>query len=85
MNGSNNLEEFDKKPLEMCPVCIRKLQYNMEFDMHDRYKKLKDLYSKLSPRFKPTVDCLKGIITDIDIVMDKLQKSISTTNRISKK
>jgi archaemetzincin len=25
MNGYNTMEEFDKRPLEMCPVCLRKL------------------------------------------------------------
>ncbi len=27
MNGSNSMEEFDNRPLEFCPVCIRKVYY----------------------------------------------------------
>lgn len=27
MNGSNSMEEFDNKPLEFCPVCIRKAYF----------------------------------------------------------
>jgi len=37
MNGSNHLEEATKKPMEMCPVCVGKLQHNMKFDLRERY------------------------------------------------
>jgi archaemetzincin len=33
MNGSNHLEEGGKKPLELCPVCLRKLQLSLNFDI----------------------------------------------------
>lgn len=29
MSGSNHLEETNAKPIEFCPVCIRKLQSNL--------------------------------------------------------
>jgi archaemetzincin len=29
MNGSNNQEESDRKPLHLCPVCLRKLCWNL--------------------------------------------------------
>jgi archaemetzincin len=38
LNGCNNFEEFDSKPLYMCPVCIRKLQSNIEFNFVDHYE-----------------------------------------------
>ena len=34
MNGSNHLEESRSRPLEPCPVCIRKLQSNINFDLY---------------------------------------------------
>ncbi len=51
MNGSNTLEENDKKPMEMCPVCIRKLQHNITFEMVDRYKQLADACLELGGEF----------------------------------
>jgi archaemetzincin len=41
MNGSNHLEESSNKPMEMCVVCLRKLQSNIKFDILERYIKLK--------------------------------------------
>ena len=40
MNGINTDEEAAKSPLDLCPVCLRKLQYNIGFDVIDRYKKM---------------------------------------------
>ncbi len=40
MNGSNNLEETDGQPLHLCPVDLRKLQWNTGFDLLERDKKL---------------------------------------------
>lgn len=44
MNGTNHLEESDEKPLHLCPVCLRKLQYSVGFDPGDRYRKLQAFY-----------------------------------------
>ena len=41
MNGSNSLNESDRKPLYLCPVCLRKLQSSINFDVAERYKALK--------------------------------------------
>ena len=40
MNGCNNMEEAKKQPLYECPVCLRKLQYTIGFDILERYKKM---------------------------------------------
>lgn len=40
MNGSNHLQESDSRPLELCVVCLRKLQTNIKFDILERYKRL---------------------------------------------
>ncbi len=40
MNGSNSLEESDRRPLRLCPLCLKKLQWNRKFDVVERYEKL---------------------------------------------
>lgn len=40
MNGSNNLPESDARPLHLCPVDLRKLQYSTDFDVAARYQDL---------------------------------------------
>lgn len=40
MQGSNHLEESDRRPLDLCPVCLRKLQSAIGFNIADRYKAL---------------------------------------------
>jgi archaemetzincin len=40
MNGSNHLGESDARPMHLCPVCLRKLQFSVGFDVADHYKKL---------------------------------------------
>lgn len=32
MNGANNLAENDRKPMMMCPVCLRKICWNLQAD-----------------------------------------------------
>ncbi|CAH2291966.1 archaemetzincin-2 isoform X1 [Pelobates cultripes] len=40
MQGSNHLEESDRRPLDLCPVCLRKLQSAIGFKIADRYQAL---------------------------------------------
>ncbi|XP_071402333.1 archaemetzincin-2 [Centroberyx affinis] len=40
MQGSNHLEESDRRPLFLCPICLRKLQSSIGFRIADRYKAL---------------------------------------------
>ncbi|KAK2820776.1 hypothetical protein Q5P01_023735 [Channa striata] len=40
MQGSNHLEESDRRPLDFCPICLRKLQVSVNFKIADRYKAL---------------------------------------------
>ena len=40
MNGSNHLRESDRRPLHLCPVCLRKLQFSVGFDVEKRYEAL---------------------------------------------
>ncbi len=47
MNGSNHLQESDTRPFSLCPVCLRKLQFSIGFDVVDRYQKLLDFYKRV--------------------------------------
>ncbi len=40
MNGSNSLDESDGRPLNLCPICLRKLHWNRGFDIIRRYERL---------------------------------------------
>jgi archaemetzincin len=51
LNGSNHLQESDSRPLSLCPVCLRKLQFSIGFDVVARYRQLLDFYRKVA--FEP--------------------------------
>ena len=40
MNGSNHLAEMDGQPMFLCPVCLKKLQWNIGFDVAKRYEEM---------------------------------------------
>lgn len=44
MNGTNTLAEADDQPLHYCPVCLRKLSWNLGFNVKERYHKLSKFY-----------------------------------------
>lgn len=46
MNGSNSLGEADAAPLEPCPICHSKLQWNIDFDAKKRLRALHDFYMR---------------------------------------
>ena len=47
MNGTNHLEESDKKPLHLCPVCLRKLHHAVGFEPAARYRELGQFYEEV--------------------------------------
>jgi archaemetzincin len=47
INGSNHLQESDSRPLSLCPVCLRKLQFSIGFHVVDRYRNLLKFYQKV--------------------------------------
>ena len=65
MNGIISVEESRIKPLELCPVCLRKLQSNCKFDLRERYEKIYDVMIEFcdGPRGKITIPMVKSIIT----------------------
>lgn len=47
MNGSNYRKEADARPLYLCPVCLRKLQWGLKFDLKLRFQNLTELCERL--------------------------------------
>ena len=46
MNGSNHLAESDARPMHLCAVDLRKLQWSAGFDVTERYLRLRDVCPK---------------------------------------
>ncbi|MBI3856344.1 MAG: hypothetical protein HY293_11710 [Planctomycetes bacterium] len=44
MQGSNTLEESDGQPLSLCPVDLRKLEWNTGLDREERERRLRDFW-----------------------------------------
>jgi archaemetzincin len=63
MNGSNHLAESDRRPLHLCPVCLRKLQWSVGFDVLARYSALEAL--DRAAGFSDEADWLKARIQTI--------------------
>jgi len=40
MNGSNSLDESDRAPLHLCPLCLSKLAWNLKLSLRRRYAAL---------------------------------------------
>ncbi|XP_008293125.1 archaemetzincin-2 isoform X2 [Stegastes partitus] len=40
MQGSNHLEESDRRPLDFCPICLHKIHVSVGFKIAQRYKAL---------------------------------------------
>ena len=46
MNGANSLDEADRSPEYLCPICLRKLHHAIRFSPVARYEKLQAFYKK---------------------------------------
>ncbi len=46
LNGSNSLDESDRQPMHLCPVCLRKLHVALGFDPVERYRALQEQYRR---------------------------------------
>lgn len=64
MNGSNHLQEADKRPSFLCPLCLNKLYFIMRFDNEKRYRKMMDFWG--SHGLQAEVEWLQ---TRLDIVL----------------
>ena len=50
MNGSSQLEEADRKPFALCPLCLRKLSFYLGFEGTEiyRYQELKGIFALMN-------------------------------------
>jgi archaemetzincin len=46
MNGSNTIDELDRGPGWECPLCLRKLHWNLGFALVERYRRLAGFYRR---------------------------------------
>jgi archaemetzincin len=46
MNGSNHLQESDRRPIHLCPIDLRKLHWSIEFEPVERYRRLRRIYEE---------------------------------------
>ncbi len=45
MNGSSDLLESDARPMHLCPLDLRKVQWALGFDVGDRYRRLRSFWA----------------------------------------
>jgi archaemetzincin len=45
MNGCNSLAESDRRPIHLCPDCLKKFRWNIGFGVIERYEALKKFYA----------------------------------------
>ena len=66
LNGSNHLAESDSRPMHLCPVCLRKLHYRIEFDVVERYRQLLHVYqeNRFNKEAEWVTSRLKNILRD---------------------
>ena len=48
MSGTNHLGETDRRPLDVCPECLAKICWAMNYDPADRYEKLAKFWREQS-------------------------------------
>lgn len=46
MNGSNTLEESDRKPPYFCSECLAKVKWNIDFDVHQRFHQIHQFFER---------------------------------------
>ena len=63
VNGSNNLDENDSRPMQLCPVCLRKLHSTIGFDPVERNRQLIDVYERFG--FATEAEWLKQRIKNV--------------------
>ena len=53
MNGANqnHLGEFMRRPMQLCNICLRKMQYKLGFNVIRRYKTIQDNNLKIGGEF----------------------------------
>ncbi|CAI2372893.1 unnamed protein product [Moneuplotes crassus] len=70
MNGSMSAEEADKQPMQLCPICLRKLWHNIGFDPLERYQALVEA-SRVSSSFDETKGWYSKIVRHLKKIYAK--------------
>lgn len=65
MNGSNSLSEGDRRPLNLCPICLRKLHHSIGFEIRGRYRALADFFE--DEEFESEAQWIRTRLKNIDI------------------
>jgi len=70
MNGSNHLQESDTRPLNLCPVCLRKLHFSIGYDVVERYRSLLQFHNDFGfgQEARWVSDRLKSILRPEEVV-----------------
>ncbi|CAI2371732.1 unnamed protein product [Moneuplotes crassus] len=67
MNGSNTIIEGKRKPMYLCPVCLRKMQSVIGFDIIERYQKIVEVIEELeNPFFEDTLAWYKERLEQVE-------------------
>ena len=77
MNGSNHIHETDSKPVYLCPVCLRKLHFCLQFNPVDRYLSLASICSEFGGYFLEYSEWYTNRATSIQNLMPKPFKKIN--------
>ena len=64
MNGSNSLPESDRRHIHLCPVCLKKLQWNRGFDVRKRCRGLLAFYKKRG--LKPEAEWVEKRLKELE-------------------
>jgi archaemetzincin len=68
MMGANSLNESDKQPLELCPVCLHKLTYVVPtYEIINRYEALQTFYLKYPDEFSVDILWLNQRLMEINL------------------
>ncbi|XP_037669644.1 archaemetzincin-1 isoform X2 [Choloepus didactylus] len=60
MQEALSLDETLRRPPDLCPICLRKLQHVLGFRLVDRYKVLRQLEGPRAPRLCPSLGPFRG-------------------------
>jgi len=79
MNGSNHLTESDSQPLELCPVCLHKLEDTVGFNAINRYKELLEFFTTNAAAFEKEKKWLAGRLLFVEEKLNSLKGHTKTT------
>jgi hypothetical protein len=90
MNGSSSLEEADRKPFALCPVCLRKMSTYLGFNGQELeyFKELRDLYKLINHNdqqdsFSREIKIFTRIIARLSDLERRLKENTRQTRPLS--